>query len=161
MKFIGIILFVLVSCIPQESFIEPALKPYYHQFLVEADRLGTTLPDKGVRLYYEKLEGVWGRVIFNKKDCTVKINSDLKQYLTEGVYNLGLEAIIFHEFGHGLLGRHDNVIFIDTLYTYHNEKGIERTIYEYESSLMTSPGIYYFWTSGLLREYYLKELFGK
>ncbi len=163
MRFIGILILSFISCIPQETFIEPELKPYYHQFLADSERFGVTLPDKGVRMYYEQLDGVMGTTIHSKKNCTIKIDSDLKQYLTEGKYNLGLEVIIFHELGHGLLNREHNTIYIDTIYTYFNKKGIARIISSYETSIMTSPpssGIYFFWTNGLLREYYLKELFG-
>lgn len=130
----------LFGCSVSESYIDPYFLPYYHVFEYESERLGVDLPSKYVMIIWKDMDSDRAHCHTRKTSIKICVNSNFFDQGSE--YDHKLEATIFHELGHGLLGR------------WHMEP-----VNGVETSLMTVPGMREQWIDGTKREYYLKELF--
>ena len=136
-------LLLLLGCYQPQGleYIDEDLQQYWQQFQAEAQQRGVQLPNKDVMIYWEELDDDLGRCFHNRSTCRVRIDPAVKE-----MSPYVLEAVIFHELGHGLLDRD------------HMDRD---TTNHWELSLMTVPHVgwpYYNLPEG--KEYYVNELFG-
>lgn len=134
--FIAIISLLLTNCSEQETFfnIEPELQQYVDSFYKEAN-------DRGIVLQRSNLIGKVSKSISPKQGLLSVIDGqiimEINYYSFKNFDKNKIEAIVFHELGHGLLKRN-----------HCDEKN---------SLMNTSVCLNCF--SLINREYYLEELF--
>ena len=138
---------ILFSCESAFDFddmgkVDPILQPYLDKFFEEASMRGVKLPNKIIKMEIKELDYGNGHCDWFLKRAYVFI--DPTKF--EGdfyTYNHYMEAVIFHELGHGLLNRHH----MD------HPGGIEYSLMSVPQTGRPT------WVDGSMRDYYLNELF--
>lgn len=100
------LLLLLSSCslFIEDEYMNPELKTYYDQFMIESEKRGMNLKSHDYLLMdFDNLEGETKGICYTYKEGTYKIYIDY-DFFTSGD-PLKVEKVIFHELGHALLRR--------------------------------------------------------
>lgn len=107
MKLIPLI-FLLIACTPDLDYsLDPSLAPYVESFYKEAEARGHYLRTKNMVVFKEDnlAKNFNVKAIYRKKKKQKSIAFDREYYEFIKKYPNRVEAIMFHELGHALLGR--------------------------------------------------------
>jgi len=139
--------FFSLSCSDSTEYaVETEFDEYLQRFLAEAAKRGKTfnLQASGIIMRFADLEGNIGGKCYHEKPVRIEFDRKYWKYISRTAYpDAAKESIVFHELGHGLLGR---------------EHRNERFSNGEMKSLMCESG-YFVNFFGIRREYYIKELF--